>query len=137
MANRPGSRKRKADADPLVEAGFRPATENDLQGRIVEQFHAHGALVLRINSGRRGKVAFNTWIARGMTSPLAAGAPDLIVAFAAVVFCVEVKPPGKTQNPNQVLFEKAATWVGVAYRIARSVEDADRIIDEMRRWYDD
>lgn len=119
---------RKAQtSNPLTEAGYLPGNEDALQERIVDLFVAYGAVVVRVNSGRRGKIAFVRWFARGGVSKTA-GVSDLVVTLGRTVF-VEIKMPGETPKPDQRLFAEETRRAGGQYYVVRSVNEAQVIAD--------
>ena len=62
-----------------------------------------------------------------------AGAPDLMLIFKGKAIGVEVKLPGKKQQPNQVEFERKMKMAGGGYHVIHSPEEALDIISQLRK----
>lgn len=117
-------------SSPLTEAGYLPSTEAALQERIVDLFVAYGAVVVRVNSGRKGRIAFVRWFARS-EDPKTAGVSDLVVTLGRTVY-VEVKMPGETLRPDQKLFAERTRQAGGEYYVVRSVNEAQDLANTLQ-----
>lgn len=87
-------------------------TEHELQSQIIEYLVKLGWLVIRVNSGRKGNVAFVSWYtADGRRTK---GVPDLIAVKDGTAIFVEAKWMGGHTRPEQVEFAEALDKHGMA-----------------------
>ena len=80
--------------------------------KIIKVFERTGAMVVRINDDR------------------VKGIPDLLVGYKGYNLLVEVKTEKGTLSPEQLEF--ISEWPGGRPFVARSVEEAQEIIDRLR-----
>ncbi len=98
-------------------------TETDIQNQIRVALSDYG-VVLRLNVGE-----FTTKDGRHISSGLPVGTSDLLFIGHGYIAFVEVKRPKGKIRPAQVSFIKAMRKLGHRAGIARSVEDALKIIN--------
>lgn len=98
-------------------------TETDIQNSIRTALSNYG-IVLRLNVGN-----FITQDGRHISSGLPAGTSDLLFIGHGYIAFIEVKTPRGRVRPAQVDFIKAMRKFGHRAGIARSVNDALKIIN--------
>ncbi|WP_057770759.1 VRR-NUC domain-containing protein [Lactobacillus selangorensis] len=101
--------------------------EHKIQNDIRVAVSAHGCTIFRTNVGKV-KMQNNRWFDTGLPR----GFPDLF-GFKhsdGKIFFIEVKNENGRPRPDQIKFHDFLTRVGVIHGIARSSEDALKIIDE-------
>ena len=101
-------------------------TEHDIQNSIRMKLSELGFCVFRINDGR-----FKTEDGRWFDTGLPKGFSDLMAVKNGKVYFVEVKTETGKASPEQLNFiEQMKKRYGCQAGIARSVEDAVRIVTE-------
>lgn len=104
------------------------STEHDIQSAIRMKLSELGYCVFRINVGR-----FKTSDGRWFDTGLPKGFSDLMAVKAGKVYFIEVKNETGKPSPEQLNFIKQMQErYGCAAGIARSVDDAVRIVKENR-----
>lgn len=98
-------------------------SETDIQNRIRAVLSEYG-IVLRLNVGE-----FTTKDGRHISSGLPAGTPDLLFIGQSRIAFIEVKRPSGRPSKAQVNFIQAIRKLGHRAGIARSVDDAEAIIN--------
>ena len=96
-----------------------PSTE--LQNKLELMLQNYG-IVIRINSGRRGGMAFNRWRYNG-NKVHTSGLSDLFFACNGIVYAIEIKSERDNLTPEQVLFKQAWEDVNCKYLVVRSIKD--------------
>lgn len=113
-------------------------TEADIQSKIRVALSPHG-IVFRTNSGEfwQGKQVYskefkqNVLIDLRRVQGLPKGFSDLLYfGFDGQPAFIEIKKPKKTQTPEQIRFMELMRSYGYRAGVARSVEDALKIIQE-------
>jgi hypothetical protein len=105
-------------------------TEDEIQRHIVAVFRSAYPSVLIFavpNGGARSKTEAAIMNGTGTL----AGVADLIVCWPERVGFLEVKAPGKYQQPSQKEFEARCVDLGLPYAVVRSVDDA---LECLRKW---
>ena len=113
-------------------------TESDIQSKIRVALSPHG-VVFRTNSGEfcQGSKVYSKEFKQDVlinlrrVQGLPKGFSDLLFfGFDGRAAFIEIKKPGKKQTPEQVKFMELMQSYGYRAGVARSVEDALKIIKE-------
>ena len=97
--------------------------ERDVQRSIKDWLTVQGYWAIRLNN----QGTFRTVNGRSFyTFHGDPGVPDLLVIGHSKVFFVECKSEKGKQTPAQKKFEKSLVGTGVAYILARSIDDVER-----------
>lgn len=94
-----------------------PSTE--LQNKLELILQNHG-VVIRINSGRRGGIAFNRW--RNGNKVYTSGLTDLFFAYNGVVYAIEIKSEKDNLSSEQELFKQAWECVKCRHLVVKSIK---------------
>ena len=112
-------------------------TEAEIEMQILAYLRSAGVFAFSVPNELLGKSQRSGGMARmikfrnmGLTS----GVADLICLLpGGRVFFLEVKTPTGRQSENQKAFESRVTGLGFDYHIARSIEDARKIMED-KQW---
>ena len=102
-------------------------SEHEIQSRILVAVSKHHCTIFRSNVGKV-KTADGRWFDTGLPK----GHPDLY-GFKwsnSKVFYLEIKNAKGKPRPDQIQFHKMLTKHRIIHGIARSVDDALKVIDE-------
>jgi len=98
-----------------------------IQAEIIAHLVAAGCLVLRINSGRKGNIAFVRWFVQGFTST--EGVSDLLaLAPNGRLLAIECKAPGEKAKFEQSRFLFEAEQRGAVAIVATSIEEVKKVM---------
>lgn len=101
-------------------------SETQISRGIQDAIEAMGLIVERLQSGTA------TGLRGGRMRLASPGTPDLFVAVGGGLF-LECKTPTGKLSENQLRWHRIARAHGVRVEVVRSVEDAVRVVLEMRR----
>ena len=112
-------------------------TESEIQMQILAYLRSVGVFAFSVPNELLGKSQRSGGMSRMIkfrNMGLTAGVADLICLLpGGRVFFMEVKTPTGRQSENQKSFEDRVRGLGFDYHIARSIEDAKKIMED-KKW---
>jgi hypothetical protein len=100
----------------------KPISEAEIQKAIFDALVALGFLVLRINSGRKGQVAFVRWQACGLETQTTGVSDLLALSPTGRFYAIECKAPGEQAKTHQSTFLDEAEKRGAVPIVADDLE---------------
>jgi len=121
---------------PRKPAKRKARPEAKIQDQIISFLRAQGWLVIRVNSSLVAPEAGATrrmasYVAHSVFGKHTAGHPDLVAYRGAKALFFEVKTEKGRMSERQEKFREAMEHHGVAYHLARSVEDVRKVLLEV------
>ena len=112
--------------------GIKPATETEIQAAIIQLLQVKGILAWRNQSIpvpiRKGKQIIGLRKANGFN----VGIPDILCVIKGQLFAIEVKKPGETPDPDQIVWRDWLLKAGADWMCAISSEEVERYL--RARW---
>ncbi len=92
--------------------------EQDTQNQVRQYLTLRRALAIRVNSGSRGKIRFNS----------EKGCADIICCYKGKFLAIEMKKPGGKLSSDQAEFQLRVEAAGGVFITAESVEDVEKAL---------
>lgn len=102
--------------------------ESEILKQIIKLLLLHGFIVIRVNSGRRGKVKFYTIENLKKSS----GLSDILAVSRDITIFFEVKTEKGKQSEAQKEFQKLCDVKKVRYVVLRSIEDGEKFLHQLK-----
>lgn len=102
-----------------------------IQAEVVQLLQKNGIFCHSVPNEGAGTDMIRT--TRLIALGLRKGVADLVVWWPDGIGYLEMKKPGGTQSPEQKVFEMKCKQYGVAYDLARSVDEVEALIEWHRR----